>query len=367
MKNFFNTFLFTLVLTFTNVCSAEQGDKDPVVIGVMASLSGNWSLLGDMTRKGLSLASEQINESGGLLGRKVILNFQDTDEAVSPAKVISVYQFLRSQGVSLFIGPTGSPGGIALAPVASKDDIVMITPSVGVSDFHMSADSLFNIQGGWELSSAKLASLAYRSGIKSIAIFSSQHPYEYRQADAFENAFRSAGGEVIIRRDPLPDLTDLRTEALKISKVKPPAIFFSNYNQMAVAAKLIRQSGFKGKKFATQMDASRLVGSEGSLDQTIFGQLTGAPKAEFVQEFEKRFGEEPGYTADFAFDALMSLSKAVTKSGSLEPSIIKRSLRSISFQGASGAIAFDKDGCVIRRPTAWRVNKDKFEFVTDLE
>jgi len=57
MKNFFNTFLFTLVLTFTNICSADQGDKDPVVIGVMASLSGNWSLLGDMTRKGLVLAS----------------------------------------------------------------------------------------------------------------------------------------------------------------------------------------------------------------------------------------------------------------------------------------------------------------------
>jgi branched-chain amino acid transport system substrate-binding protein len=367
MKCFFPAFLFTLILAFTTICNAEELNEDQVVVGVMASLSGNWSSIGDMTRKGLMLASEKINNSGGLLGKKVILNFQDTDEAVSPAKVISVYQFLRSQGVTLFIGPTGSAGGIAIAPVASKDNVVMITPSVGVRDFHIAANNLFNTQGVWELSSAKLASLAYKSGIVSIAIFSSQHPYEFRQADAFEGAFRSVGGEVIIRRDPLPDLTDLRTEALKISKAKPQAIFFSNYNQMALAAKLVKQYGFKGKKFASQMDASRLIGSEDSLDQTIFGQLTGAPEADFFQEFKKKFREEPGYTADFAFDALTALAKAVADSGSLEPDVIKRVLGSLSFNGASGKVEFDKDGCIIRLPTAWRVNKDKFEFFADME
>jgi ABC-type branched-subunit amino acid transport system substrate-binding protein len=134
-----------------------------------------------------------------------------------------------------------------------------------------------------------------------------------------------------------------------------------------LSAKLIKQYGFKGKKFASQMDASRLVGSEDSLDETVFGQLTGAPEAEFAQAFEKKFGEQPGYTADFAFDALTSLAKAVAKSGSLQPNIIKRVLGSLSFDGASGTIAFDNYGCVIRKPTAWRVNKDKFEFVTDLE
>jgi branched-chain amino acid transport system substrate-binding protein len=189
MKCVFSTFLFTVILTFTNICTAEELNDDHLVIGVMASLSGNWSSIGDMTRKGLILASEKINNSGGLLGKKVILNYQDTDEAVSPAKVISAYQFLRSQGITLFIGPTGSAGGIAIAPVASKDNVVIITPSVGVQEFHMAGDNLFNTQGVWELSSAKLASLAYRSGIKSIAIFSSQHPYEFRQSNAFEKLF----------------------------------------------------------------------------------------------------------------------------------------------------------------------------------
>lgn len=355
------------LITWVSSAKADDSKSASVTVGVMASLSGNWASIGDMTRKGLTLASEELNSKDGILGHQIQLTFQDTDEAVSAAKVVSTYRFMRSQGVDIFIGPTGSPGGIALAPIAARDDVVMITPSVGVRDFHIAGDNLFNIQGVWETSSGMLARYAYGLGIRQIGIFSSEHPFEVRQADAFEAAFREAGGKIITRQEPSPERTDLRSEVLRIVQSKAPAVFFANYNQIGLAAKQLKEAGFRGAQFATQIDSSRLVSAAGALNSTIFARLTDNPIDRFGTSFRKQFNEEPSYTADFAYDALMALANAIKTAGSFEPAKIKVAMLGVSFDGVSGHIAFDKQGCVIRKPTAWRVVGDKFEYLAALQ
>lgn len=357
---------FMLILC-CNITFADSKTDDSIKIGVLASLSGNWAALGDMTRMGLMLASERINAHGGVLGKKISLVYQDTDEAVSPAKTVSAYQFLRSQGIKLFIGPTGSPGGIALAPIASRDGIIMITPSVGVKDFHLAGDNLFNVQGVWEYASTLLARFAFDSGVRSIAILASQHPFEVRQGDAFSEAFKAAGGKMVIRIDPLPTETDLRAELRKVVAAQPPAIFFANYNQMGMAARQLRELRYSGKQFATLVDESRLVDAAGSLNQTYFTRLTETPSEKFVDDFAKRFGKSPSYPADFAFDALEALASGIASANSTDPSLVKREISKVLFEGASGEIRFDKEGCVIRKPSVWQVESDHFSYVGALE
>jgi branched-chain amino acid transport system substrate-binding protein len=359
-------FSFLGFLHDASSATADDSTSPSITVGVMTSLSGNWASIGDMTRKGLTLASEELNAKGGVLGRNIELTFQDTDEAVSAAKVVSTYRFMRSRGVNIFVGPTGSPGGIALAPIVAHDDVVMVTPSVGVRDFHIAGDNLFNTQGVWETSSGMLARYAYGLGIRQIAIFASQHPFEMRQADAFEVAFRQAGGKIASRQEPNPELTDLRTEVLRIVQSKAPAVFFANYNQMGLAAKQLKEAGFGGSQFATQVDPSRLVSAAGALNSTIFARLTDNPVDRFSALFRKRFNEEPSYTSDFAYDALVALADAIKTAGTSEPARVKLAMLEISFDGASGRIAFDKEGCVIRKPTAWRVVGDKFEYLATL-
>lgn len=365
---FLNCLLFaSIVLAGISRVQADQPAHEPLTIGVMVSLSGNWAAIGEMTRKGLILAAEDLNSRGGILGRLVNFEFQDTDEAVSAAKVISAYRFLRSKNIEILIGPTGSPGGIALAPIASRDKVLVITPSVGVRDFHSTGDNLFNAQGVWEASSAMLARYVRSQRIERIAIFSSQHPFEVRQADAFESAFREAGGEVVIRREPNPEITDLRSDALRIVQSGVPAAFYANYNQMGIAAKQLSQAGFKGLQFATQIDASRLVPADRALNGTIFTRLTDDPTDKFDSDFRKRFNEAPSYTADFAYDALLAIAHAAQRAGSLEIQPLKSAMSQVSFKGASGDFAFDLEGCVIRRPTVWKVEEEKFLFVSALE
>ena len=95
--------LTSILLVRTFEVRADQSANQPLTVGVMVSLSGNWAAIGEMTRKGLLLAAEDLNSRGGILGRQVNFEFQDTDEAVSAAKVVSAYQFLRSRNIQILV------------------------------------------------------------------------------------------------------------------------------------------------------------------------------------------------------------------------------------------------------------------------
>lgn len=273
---------------------------------------------------------------------------------------------MRAQGIHLFIGPAGSPGALALSKIAANDKVVFITPSVGIRDFHEEGDNLFNIHGDWESVSAKLAKLAYSKGLRRLAVFSSQHPFEIRQGVAFSKAFRGLGGSIVSHQQPNADSNDLRSECLKILKSKPEGVFFSNYNTIGNSAKQLRDLGFKGAQIAALLDSSRLPPAAGALDGTLFAQLSSGPEEWFVAAFKRRFGELPNYTADTAHDALNALAQAIRESQTTEPDAVAKALIKIRFKGASGKISFDDKGGVSRSPSLWKVVGEKLEFVSSL-
>lgn len=354
--------LILLALCFASLTAHAEDDSE-IRVGLLTSLSGNWSSLGDMTKKGAMLAAEQANSGSGVSGKKIKLVLQDTDESVSAAKVITAYRNLRYQGITLFIGPTGSPGGIAIAPIARQEPVIMISPSVGVRDFHEAGDNLFNSQGVWELASTKLAQFAIETGTQNIAVLASEQPFEMKQGDAFQNEFEKRGGKVVSRVNFIPDKTDLRPELISILAHKPAALFFANYNQMGLSARQLRELGFKGKQYATLIDDSRLTDAQGALEDTIFTRISGSSSDLFTQQFKTKYGQEPSYPADFAYDAITALVTALETANSLDVKLIKNTLKDVSFDGASGKIRFDSSGCVIREPSAWRVVNGKFELV----
>ena len=92
--------------------------------------------------QGITLAVEEINQNGGVLGRKI--EIQDTDEELSGAKILSAYRYLKIRGYKLFIGPTGVPGSNSLGPVAAKDDVVIVT-SAALTHFQRFGPNLFLI------------------------------------------------------------------------------------------------------------------------------------------------------------------------------------------------------------------------------
>jgi len=76
MKRIIQTIMI-IVLIITYSCK-EQETKESINIGAVLSITGKGASVGDYAKKGLELAIEEINQNGGVLGKKVNLNIQDS-------------------------------------------------------------------------------------------------------------------------------------------------------------------------------------------------------------------------------------------------------------------------------------------------
>jgi len=248
-------FALTLVCQqiFGGMATAQT---NPWKIGAVLCLTGGCANLGTDSVKGAQMALDEINSRGGVLGRTLKLVVQDTSEAVSGAQAVSAYKQLRTdKDIHYFIGPTWAPAGLALAPiVAQEKDIVMMSPSLGAPEFHKAGENIFNSRGTDEVASRMAARYAFKKGFKRAAIFSSQQPWETAQADFFEDEFTKLGGSLVMRVEPLPTVSDVGTEALRIVSKKPDVVFISTMVLMPRAARKLRELKYAGFLMGSYID-----------------------------------------------------------------------------------------------------------------
>jgi branched-chain amino acid transport system substrate-binding protein len=112
--------LLGLALALTLISTAVPGftqAKPPIVVALVAAMSGGSALSGEAIKRGLTVAIDEINAKGGLLGgRKVELVIRD--EEGNPSKGVTAARDVieREKAVAVF-GGLHSPVGLAMLPV----------------------------------------------------------------------------------------------------------------------------------------------------------------------------------------------------------------------------------------------------------
>lgn len=103
--------------------------EDTIQVGLIASLTGKFSALGSEDKKAVELAVEQVNASGGLLGKKVSLLTRD--DQTLPDKSVLAYNDLKAANVVAVIGSVFSNSALATLPLAERDGIpyLSLTPA----------------------------------------------------------------------------------------------------------------------------------------------------------------------------------------------------------------------------------------------
>ena len=100
---------------------------DAIKVGLVAALSGQSAKSGEAITRGLGLAIDEINASGGVLGRKVELVRRD-DES-NPAKgIVAARELIQKEKVVAFFGGIDTPVSMAIVPFANTSKV----PFIGV-------------------------------------------------------------------------------------------------------------------------------------------------------------------------------------------------------------------------------------------
>ena len=111
-------------LTAALVCTAHA--QGTIKVGVVTPLSGTYAQIGKQVRWGAELAVKQINEAGGVNGRKFELVFED-EEANPPVAVRKAEKLLQQDNVDLLTGTVNSGSTLAVGQVAERNNRILVT------------------------------------------------------------------------------------------------------------------------------------------------------------------------------------------------------------------------------------------------
>lgn len=310
--------------------------NDRICVGTLLCLSGNCADWGLAALKGAQLAAKEVNQLGGIMGKPLELLVEDTRESISGAQAVTAFEKLTSvSGVKLFIGPSWSPGALAIDPlVARRKEFLAITPSASAEGFSEAGENLFNMRPPERLATEQLAKYAIRMKWKRGAVFTSSQAAEMTQGQIFRDSFVNGGGEIVKYLESNPVSAEVRMEALQIIRSKPDVVFLMAYNQMLSAVSNLRQLGFKGPLLLISVDEARIEAAHGLLEGSIVARAL-PPSSEFVRKFEQEYNERPGLSAENGYDSVMALSKGIEAAQSINAAAVASKLPYVRFEGAS--------------------------------
>ena len=224
--------LLSLVSCFTFAAASDPTLKDPTLkeppikepplkIGVVLCLTGGCKQTGTHTLNGLMLARDEINSRGGIHDRQVELVVQDSRELDSPSHAVSAYRQLRlDRSISLFVGTSWSIGGLAVAPIAARDPVILTSASIGLEAFNEAGSNIFNLWPHDSVSTKALARHAIDRGWRKAAVISNTNPWESQLAQVFRDEYKRLGGsETNFFEFPSSDATHISAVNTKIEKI----------------------------------------------------------------------------------------------------------------------------------------------------
>ena len=344
--------------------AGEEGTEggasgDPVLIGVVATLTGPAADIGNDQQAGLELAAEELNAGEGLLGRPIELVVKD--DGGDPTKASQVMREVVDQDdVDFIFGPTLSSPALAAAPVASKAGKVEFTTSVApdLGDpaqfpyvFRMSpvatlqATTFIEYMESLGLSRAGLLAVNNALGSSNVEAFKAG--VEGTEIEIAGIEFHESGAT-----DVKPQVTSLRdadADALIVLSTATP-------DQVAgVKARNAIGWDVPVLGFSTMANplVAEAVGADG-MDQVYAGQqyakLAGATPDEtqaFLDKVRQKRGEDP-LTRDAAqvatgYDALQMLAAAVNRAESLESDDVVAELEAEAYDGVKASYEYTSD------------------------
>jgi branched-chain amino acid transport system substrate-binding protein len=111
----------------SGLASPAIAANEPLRIGFLPALTGPSSSTGVGMNRGTELALKDINDAGGIAGRKVELIVRDTQSDATKA-VNAIAELTHRQKVHIVWGPLNSGETLAATPLCARDGIPMIQP-----------------------------------------------------------------------------------------------------------------------------------------------------------------------------------------------------------------------------------------------
>lgn len=335
---------------------AESG-AETYKIGGIFSVTGPASFLGDPEKKSMQLAIDEINEEGGVDGRKLEAVIYDTEG--DPSKTVtSVGKLINRDRVTAIIGPSRTPTTLAVVPIVKRSKIPFISCAAGNKIVEPVEPWVFKTAQSDIQAVASIYEHIRKSGINKVGIITVANSFGESGKEQLLDQAPDFEIEVVSSQSFGADDSDMTSQLTKIRKQEPGAIICWGTNPgPAVVAKNVSQLGLDIPLYQSHGVASpKFIDLAGDSAEGIFlptgkilvaGQLPeDDPQkqvlTDYIEAYENRFNETVSGFGGYAYDAVYLLARAMEGTDG-DKEKIRENLENISnHPGISGVFNFSR-------------------------
>ncbi|MEK8022238.1 MAG: ABC transporter substrate-binding protein [Candidatus Hydrogenedentota bacterium] len=342
-------------------------EQSRITIGVAGPMTGDLRQFGESLKNGAAMAFDEINASGGLLGKQVDISVGD-DQANSKEAMNVARNFVGDSRKPLAVlGHFNSGSSKPAGEIYNQAGIIMLTPaSTNPAVTSPERPYVFrnlpnDAQNGDMLAQFIIADM----GAKRIAIYFANNEYGKGLAEIVEKKAAALGVTVVDKAnyDPAAD-EDFRPVLTKWKSARLDAIVLAG--ETPKAAQLIKQAReigldvpFAGGDGIASSDLWT-IGRDAVLGTFVVSYFhPGNPDTavqDFVKRFKDKYGREPDVWAAQAYDAARVLADAVKRAGTVDGAKVRDALAATDgWRGVTGPHRFKDGDAVGKRVIITRV------------
>lgn len=354
-----------------------------VKVGILFDITGPIANFIPPMMDSVTLATDEINAGGGLLGGRMVAAIGDTTGSAQGA-VDAATKLVNVENVAAVVGALMSGTTIAAAnSVIIPTGVTQISPTATSPDMTTLADKdwVFRVVPSDAYQGQVLAKLTMDQGVKSVALTYANNDYAAPLAKAFADSYKALGGTIaaeVKHEEKQPSYT---TELATLAKDKPEALVIIAYagdSGLTIVKEALENGLFK-----------RFIGTDGLRDNLLIEKIgadnlkdsfftsPSSPKSEAADKFDALYAGKFQTTKDKIFigqvyDTVMLAALAIQQAGSTDRAKVRDALRQVAnapgeavgpgdwakavelikagkdidYTGATGSMEFDANGDV---------------------
>jgi branched-chain amino acid transport system substrate-binding protein len=314
----------------TGTSSSNSYQGKTIQLGAILSLTGAGGVYGPSSKKGMDLAVEKINGSGGVNGAKIALDTRDDASDKIQSQQVAQTLFQQVQPLAL-LGPTLSNSAVAVHPLAETFKIPIL--AVSTTGIHIVPDC--NFPKTDPCTYVFRDSLGEESAIPAnIKVYSDKaHPKTGVLMVANDDKFSKDGGTIVtntvgqygiqlLATIPFPKATaDFAPPVTQAVQKNPDVIFITSLGNIPARIMIeARKQGFKGQFLGgngfNTAAVSKAAGADGKGAESgsaWYINNTFTSNAGFVQAYRTKYSGDPDQFAAQGYAAILILADAAKR------------------------------------------------------
>lgn len=303
------------------------GNADEIVVGSNFELTGNHAQYGSNAAKGFKLAVKEINDAGGIDGKKIKIVEADSKSEAAES-VNAATKLISDDKVVAIVGPAVTANVIAESQVATDHKVPVVAPAATNPDVTVENGTakpfifracFIDPQQGDTMAQFAAKDLNAKTAVLYI---DSSSDYSKSLGKVFKETFEKEGGKVVMEEAFIAKDQDFKAALTKIKTANADVIFVpAYYEEVGKIVKQARELGINaailGADGWDDVKVAEIAGKD-ALNNTFFctHYFAGDEDAQaFIQAYKKEYNEDPNVFAALGYDAGKMLIEALKTAG----------------------------------------------------